>query len=206
MTNICKNCSKEVTPDPNDGKCPECGSKKGYTVSQTFTIKWKIEDEKAEIQKAIDEKFKEYNKFISQGNKVEFYKNLKELLLKEIPSFLEQAEKNAKERMEKEEAERKQHQVSFTADVIVGTEEQRKIKEQEDFIQKLEKEKNELQAKLFVQQKIDEGFRKTIETMADKTEKIHGLLSPKTTITLALIIGITASFLGSFIYAQIFAP
>ena len=53
MANICKNCSKEVIPDPDDGKCPECGSKKGYTVSQTFTIKWKIEDEKAEIQKAI---------------------------------------------------------------------------------------------------------------------------------------------------------
>lgn len=78
MTNVCKKCGETVTPDPDDGHCPKCGSKAGYTVSRTFTFKHKIEDGVEKYNKQV-KRLKEFQE-IYKGTKVE--ENLAEKIKK----------------------------------------------------------------------------------------------------------------------------
>ena len=203
MPNTCKNCEKIVTPDPKDGHCPECGAKAGYSVSRTWTLRHRIEDERDEIKRIIDKKFKEYDEYIKQGKNQEFFKNLKKSLEKQIPEFLVQAEKNYKERLEKEEKQREQHTQAFTMDVVISSEKQEKIHELENYIQKIETEKNHLHTKLETENLINEEFKKTIEKTALNVKIIKDRLSPKTTIVLSLILGIVASITASLVVSNL---
>jgi hypothetical protein len=86
MTNICKNCSEVSTPN-SDGKCPKCGSDKGYTVSKTLTVRYSIEDEKTQVKKAITEKINDYTEKIFKDQFPNVYKILKESLEKRKDNF-----------------------------------------------------------------------------------------------------------------------
>jgi|CXWL01.1.fsa_nt_gi DNA repair exonuclease SbcCD ATPase subunit len=69
MPNVCQTCEKEVIPDPIDGHCPNCGSKIGYIVRQTWFFRNKIE---SAIEKYNDqiERIKKIQE-IYKGTKVE---------------------------------------------------------------------------------------------------------------------------------------
>ncbi len=191
---VCKKCKEEV-PDDTDGACPLCGALDGYTVSTFVTLKWKIKDERDEIKRTIDKKFKEYDEFIKQGKNVEFYKKLKESLQAQTPEFLEQAEKNAKERLEIERKEKEKHQASFTVGATIGTREQA-----DAYIEKLENKTNKLQADLNAQNFINEETNKTIQEMSANVKHIKDRLSPKATIIISLIVGISASLIASGLF------
>lgn len=97
--------------------------------------------------------------------------------------------------------------MSFSIGAVIGTEEQRKIKEQEDYIKKLEEyitkletEKNQLQSKLETQKFIDKKLKETIEDTAKSVNTIKDRLSPKSTVTLSLIIGIGGSLIASVLF------
>jgi len=204
MTTVCKNCDKIVIPHKDDGHCPNCGSKVGYTVRKTTILKHRIEDERDEIKRAIDKKFHEFDYFIQKGKNVEFYSTIKKSLERQVPKFLKQVENDVKERLELEEKEREQHKISFTIDAVIRTEEQRKIKEQEDYIVKIKNENDQLRAKVNADKLISSETTKILENISTKTDTIHDRLSHKSTILLSLIIGVAASFVGSLIYSQIF--
>lgn len=191
---VCKKCQKEV-PENTSGACPLCGGLDGYTVSTFVTFKWNIEDERHEIKRSIDEKFKEYDKFISQGKNTEFYKKLKESLRQQTPEFLEQVEKNAKERMEAEQNEKEKHNLSFTVGATIGTREQ-----VDAYIEQLEKDKNKLQADLSAQNFINEKTDNIIQEMSTNVKHIKDRLSPKATILISLAVGISASFIASGLF------
>jgi hypothetical protein len=54
-------------------------------------------------------------------------------------------------------------QTSFTFGATIGTEEQNKIKELQEYAEKLETLNNQLKADLFAQKKIDEDTHKNID-------------------------------------------
>ena len=201
MTNTCKNCEEIVIPNPDDGSCPKCGAKAGYTVLKTWNITQRIGDQRETIKSTIDKKFQEYDEYIKQGKNAEFYKILKESLKEQIPEFLKKSEKEAKKRLE---TEKEKHQVSFTIDGIVGIEEQRKIKELEEYIEELKKNNDELSGKLSANQLISNEMIKNIENISTKTRIIYDRLTPTKTVITAVGIGIIASFIASLVFSKLF--
>lgn len=140
---ICSKCGKDVTPNL-EGKCPKCGSDK-FTVSNTFTIKYKIEDGISKYDKQIQrlKKFQE----IYKGTKVE--KNL-EIEIQKLKNVIKDLEKLLPEKPDKEilltdeakfsdkvivgkpETKKK----TFTADVILIEEANSKIEEGDKVVER----------------------------------------------------------------------
>jgi len=191
---VCKACKEEV-PDNTSGACPKCKAMEGYTVSRTWDIRWNIEDERHEIKRTIDRKFQEYDEFIKQGKNVELYKKLKESLKKQVPNFLQQAEKHALERIERN---KKAHQVSFSTDVIVGTHQQAN-----EYIEKLSHDKARLESELenqkLLAKEIDQNLVERLKIIQENT-KPKSKLRHFIEIVIAFFIGAIASYVGTFFY------
>ena len=121
MTNVCKNCGKTVTPDPDDGHCPKCGSRVGYTVSRTFTFSHKIEDGVSKYNKQI-ERLKKIQE-LYKGTKVEEKLDLEirkfETIIRDLQNLL--PKKPGKEVVISDEAK-------FTEEVIVEKKPETKTK------------------------------------------------------------------------------
>lgn len=190
---ICKACKEEV-PDDTSGACPKCKAVDGYTVSRTWTFKWNIEDERHEIKRTIDKKFEEYDEFIKQGKNVELYKKLKESLEKQVPDFLEQAEKNALDRIEKN---KKTHQISLSMDAIIGTHEQANeyIAKLEEKLDEIEEKNNQLEAQLEAHKLLNQNIDEIFENTKPKSKLRH-----VGEYLLVFLLGAGASYVGTYFY------
>jgi len=112
MTNTCKKCGEIVIPDPNDGHCPNCGAKDGYTVSSTLTFQHKIENGIEKYNKQI-KRLKEIQE-IYKGTKVE--ENL-EPEIEKFKKIIFELEELLSKKYDKENIQ--SDEIKFNDDVIV---------------------------------------------------------------------------------------
>ena len=201
MTNTCKSCGEIVTPGPDGSPCPNCGSMAGYTVSNTFTFRHKIEDGISKYDKQI-ERLKKFQE-IYKGTKVEENLEVKIKNLKKIIKDLENlslkkpdeeiiladefkgSDKVIVEKFIEKEPETKTK--TFTIDtVLVKDKADSKIKEGDKIVAATDRE-------------LLEDVLKNQNITTGKIQNIEDRLSHKETILLGLGIGIIGSIIGGFI-------
>lgn len=172
----CHACSAEV-PEDVKGACPKCGESKGYAITKVIQESLSVNDfinaeKKAanEITLSLSDRFKQQFQELSKKQQYYILDDIDEFLEAKQEDYLKQAEKKGKEKYEEARKKGETKKLSFTTDVIIGTEEQRKIKELEDALEEQKKKNIELQA---IGETENSLFQDTLNELINKTSKIE---------------------------------
>jgi len=210
-TKKCNACGALVSVDILK-KCPECGEEKGFAIAVTLNESVNIDDYKKAEKKAIVNAHNSavdfYDRTLASLNEDKKLKKTFQRILSNLHSKMSEYEKYAEQRAEERYAEAKEKgetkKIQFSVDTIVGTEEQRKIKELEDLLESEKKKNIELQAEKDAQRIFSDELnelKKIIEDQGETIRDIRSRMSPKQTVGLAFVLGLTASFIGSALFS-----
>ena len=172
----CRACGAEV---PEDVKipCPKCGESKGFViireVQESVSVKDFVNAEKkaaSEIKVKFSNLFKKQFEKTSKKKQREYLETIKKIIDIKQEEYLKKAEEKGKEKYKEARNKGETKKSTFTFGGIIGTEDQRKIKELEDALDVQKKKNIELQAKCETENDI---YKEALDELLNKASTIE---------------------------------